>query len=72
MKAEITFKSGAQILVDVTEFSTEKHRATREITAMSWTTPESWTRKLHTLALSEIVAIVAVADEPEPNGGEES
>lgn len=63
MKLEITFKSGAQVAVDVTEFSTGKSVIDQELTKLSWTTPEDWTRKLHTVKLDEIVCLVAVDDD---------
>lgn len=62
MKLEITFKSGAQVMVDCTEFSTEKSVVTGEIQALNWTTPANWSRKLHSVKLDEVVCLVAVED----------
>lgn len=65
MRAQITLKSGAQIEVDVTELSTTRDKYSAELTHMEWATPDGWRRKLHTIAIDEIVAIVLI-EEPEP------
>lgn len=58
MKLEITFKSGVQVSVDVSKFTTK--RAGTELTEMEWTTPQRWSRKLHSIDLTQVVCIVAV------------
>jgi hypothetical protein len=60
MKVQIVFKSGAQIEADVDEISTFRNQLTNEITKLKWTTPDGWKRKLHTIQLSEIAAIVII------------
>jgi hypothetical protein len=59
MKMEITLKSGTQIEVDVTEFTTGRN-GLNELAKLNWTTPENWKRKLHTLEMDQIAAIVVV------------
>jgi hypothetical protein len=72
MKMQITFKSGAQIVVDVETFSTGRSQLTNELTSLNWTTPPSWTAKLHTVTLAEVVAVVAIepkeSDSDAPQG----
>jgi hypothetical protein len=58
MRVQITLKNGVQIEADVDEFSTFRNQLTNEITKLNWSTPEGWKRKLHTINLEEIVAIV--------------
>jgi hypothetical protein len=58
MRAHITFKSGAKIVVDVEELTTERSGLTNELTRLNWVTPNGWTNKLHSITLSEIVAVV--------------
>jgi len=67
MKMQITFKSGAQVVVDVERFETQKGPISAELVSLKWTTPAGWTSKLHYLGgdLSDIQAIVAI-DEPLP------
>lgn len=65
MKAQITFKSGAQITVDIDAIETSRHRVTGKLTEMQWVTPDGWTAKLHTVDIEEIVAIVALKDPEE-------
>lgn len=67
MRMQITFKSGAQITVDVDEFSTGRSPATNELTRFGWTTPDAWTARLHTITLSEVAAIVAIRPDAEPS-----
>ena len=62
MKLEITFKSGAQVTVDVSEFKTHKSVIDGEFKQLDWTTPRNWKRKLHTIDLKEIACLVAVED----------
>lgn len=62
MRAQITLRSGVQIEVDVTELTTGRHRFTRDLVSLDWTTPQGWTRKLHTIELSEIAAIVMIQE----------
>ena len=64
MKIQVTFKSGAQIEFEVDEFSTGRDSLTRDLTAVNWKTPANWTRRLHTIEVEEIIAIVAIR-EPE-------
>lgn len=66
MKALIIFKSGAQISVDMDQITTTRDRLNPgHITQLEWVTPNDWTSKLHTVQVSEIVAIVAQREEPE-------
>lgn len=58
MRAQITFKSGAQIEADIEDLTTSRHALTKELVKIVWDTPEDWTRKLHTVDVDEIVAIV--------------
>lgn len=62
MKLEITFKSGAQVVVDVTEFSTKRSQISGQFTELTWTAPEDWARKLTGLDLTEIACLVAVEE----------
>lgn len=62
MKMQITFKSGAQIVADAGELTTGRDPLTGELTRMNWTTPDSWTAKLHTISLAEVAAVVMLRD----------
>jgi len=63
MRVQITLKNGVQIEVDVDKLSTARNQSTNELTRLNWVTPEGWKRKLHTINLEEIVAIVVIEDE---------
>jgi hypothetical protein len=63
MKIQVTFKSGAQIEFEVDEFSTGRDHLTRDLISVNWKTPDNWTRRLHTIEVEEIVAIVAIRDD---------
>lgn len=63
MKAQIIFKSGATVEVDIDEITTGRTPITNKLTSLNWKTPADWTAKLHTVDLSEIAAIV-IRDEP--------
>lgn len=65
MRAQITLKSGAQIEVEVEALDSERNRLTNELTRLGWTTPAEWTRKLHSITLSEIAAIVMLREQGE-------
>lgn len=60
MKLEITFKSGAQVTVDVSEFTSKRSLVGGELTEIEWTTPQDWKRKLNSINLSEVACLVAV------------
>lgn len=60
MKLEITFKSGAQVTVEVSEFSSKRSTISGDLTELNWTTPNEWARKLHSINLTEIACLVAV------------
>ncbi len=62
MKLEITFKSGAQVTVDVTEFSTKRNQVSNTYAELNWTTPNDWARKLHSVDMTEIACLVAVEE----------
>lgn len=63
MRMQITFTSGAQIVVDTDEFTSLRSRLDgSSLNGLNWTSPPDWTAKLHWLRLSEVVAIVAVRD----------
>ena len=70
MRAQVTFKGGAQIQVDVTEFSTTRDPVTGGLTKLNWTTPDGWAAKLHCLDVTEVVAIVAIQAEPAADAAE--
>lgn len=58
---QITFKSGAQVTVDVTgDLNTQKRDGA--LVKMEWESPGDWHAKLHTVCLSEIVAVVLLDD----------
>lgn len=63
-KMEITLKSGVQIVVDAIEITTERRNITGELVGMKWTAPDGWARKLHTVTLDEIAAIVLIEENP--------
>lgn len=54
---QITFKSGAQIMVDVAECSS-RGRAGGGIGDLRWDTPENWRAKLVNFDINEVVAVV--------------
>lgn len=62
MRAQITLRSGAQIEVDVTELTTGRSPVSNGLNSLKWTTPEQWARKLHTIEMGEIAAIVMLQD----------
>ena len=62
MRIQVTFKGGAQIEADVEEFETAPSALDGALNRINWTTPGNWTRKLHTIELSEVAAIVAIED----------
>lgn len=62
MKLEITFKSGAQVTVDVAEFSTKRNQISNTYAELNWTTPGGWTRKLHSVDMDQIACLVAVEE----------
>lgn len=53
----LTLKSGTQIRIEVTEFTTRKDLAGTEFSQLSWVTPETAKTKLHSLILSEIACV---------------
>lgn len=60
---EITFKSGAQVFVDLDEFTSTRNRwEGGRLSGLEWTTPADWSRKLHWLDLSEVACLVVVRD----------
>ena len=69
MKALIVFKSGAQVEFDVTELSTGRHPLTNELNHLRWVTPDNYGRMLQTVTLSEIAAVVIIADPDDDDAG---
>lgn len=65
MRAQITFRNGVQIEFDVENLETARSLVGDGLTKMKWDTPDDWSRELHTVELSEIIAIVAIRDEDE-------
>lgn len=65
MKAQITFRSGAQIEADLEEFTFTKGVVSGDLRQMQWVTPDDGTRKLQYLDHSEVVAVVTFH---EPSG----
>lgn len=62
MKMEITFKGGAQIIVDASEFQVIRS-AMGEFRKLSWNTPDDFTRKLCYADIDEIAAIVRIYED---------
>jgi len=70
MRMQITFKSGAQVEVDVSKFTTTTSPLDGNVlTGMKWSTPEDATSKLHHLDMSEVVCIAAVWPNVEVSDG---
>lgn len=67
MKAQITLRSGALIVVDIEELTTIMDKVGGGVAKLSWVNPEVWSAKLHTIVLPEIAAIV-ILDEPDGGG----
>lgn len=65
MKAQITLRSGIQLVVDVEELTTERRALTKDLAKMNWVTPAGWLAKLHTIELEQILAIVLLRNEQE-------
>jgi hypothetical protein len=65
---QITFKSGAQIEVDVEDFTVRRRAVSGELAELKWTTPHDFTAKLAYANLDEIAAIVRLADPEVPDG----
>lgn len=59
MRLQITFKSGAQVEVDVEDFTAGVDRATGG-PKLSWKDAEDWTSRLDYVDPAEVVAIMAV------------
>ena len=57
---EIHLKSGSVLTVDATDVSTKRITATGELTQMNWVTPEGAKRKLHSIGLEDIAAVVVI------------
>jgi hypothetical protein len=57
---EIYLKSGHMLTVQVGAFKTTKDHVSQRITGMEWTTPDGVERRLRSVDLDEIVAIVEV------------
>lgn len=67
MKAQITLKSGAQVVVDINPdadvpLRTTRDRFTGNLTEMIWATPATWSAGLHTIDLGEVAAVVILRD----------
>lgn len=63
MRAQITFKSGAQIEIDTDKVATKRNPLSGDITEFSWETPDTYTAKLFGLPHPEnIEAIVILVD----------
>lgn len=60
MKLEITFKSGAQVTVDASEFTSKRNQLSGDLTELNWVTPQDWKRKLNSIDLSQVACLVAV------------
>jgi hypothetical protein len=72
MKAQITFRSGAQITFDVTSLVTGRSKIEGELHRLTWESPDDWTTKLHQVDLSEIVAIVCLRDPADATGASDA
>lgn len=63
MRMQITFKSGAQIVVDVDKFTTKESTVTGDLTGLHWTTPDDAKARLSFIAdPTRIEAIVRLDD----------
>ena len=58
MKAQITFKGGAQILIDVKEITLIRQNFTNEVVRITWTDHPRGKYKLMSLMVDEVAAIV--------------
>lgn len=59
MKMQVTFKSGAQIEVDVDEYTCSTNKVTGELTGLDWTfAKHRGASRLSWVRLSEVVAVV--------------
>lgn len=63
-RAQVTLKSGAQIEFDIGDLEVGRNGVTSEIQRLNWDTPEGWSRKLLSIELEDIAAIVIVRGEP--------
>lgn len=57
---EITFKSGAQVTVDVTEVTLETGAVDNRDRKLTWTTPAGAKRRLFKLDLESVDALVTI------------
>lgn len=64
MWAQIVLKSGAEVVAELEDVKTTRNTMSGELTEMTWTTPEGWRTKLHTIQLDQIAAIVVHEDKP--------
>jgi hypothetical protein len=61
MRMQITFKSGAQVEVDVTKFSTQRDPlGGGDLVGLSWENPADASRKLNYIRLDEVVCVAAL------------
>lgn len=58
---EVHLKSGGTFTVDATDLSITRNRVTGVLTEIEWTTPEDFKRKLVTLRVEDIAALVVIS-----------
>lgn len=72
MKMRLIFRSGAQVDVDVIEFTVKRYRVEGGLAGLDWTTPVGYAAKLSFVRLEEVAAIVNITepgdDEDAPSG----
>ena len=62
MKMRLILRSGAQVDVDVTEFTVKRNRFDGSFVGLDWTTPVGYAAKLSFVRLEEVAAIVTLAE----------
>ncbi len=68
MKAQITMRSGAQVVVDVDMIKTSSDSIEGGLRLLQWETPTDWTAKLLKVDLAEVVAVVCLRESDEAGG----
>lgn len=67
-RMQIALKGGAVIEADVIEVETARSRVTGELTRIRWEHTPNARRRLHTVEVFEIAAVVLVDDEDDADG----
>jgi len=57
---EVHLKSGSVFTVDATDVTTRRSTVTDELVGINWVTPAGAKRKLHTINIEDVAALVVI------------